>query len=74
MIVKNLYRYERAPGKFSVSFEKPEGKEYTELFRLIAEEGKAITNDGKEFYACIDTDTVTGFYEVDESEVIHGED
>ena len=68
MIIKTLYRYERAAGKTTTSPVKPEGKECTEIFRLIADEGKAITKDGVNTFCCVDVEDATGFYEIDEPE------
>ena len=64
MIIKVLYRYEREAGKITVSPEKPEC-DYTNKFRLIADEGKELTNDGENFTTCIDVDTPEGWYEVE---------
>lgn len=50
-----LYRYTRPEGGVTVSPVKPEG-EYTELYRLIADEGMVLT-DGTNITACTDTDT-----------------
>ncbi|MBP3206148.1 MAG: hypothetical protein J6M66_12105 [Lachnospiraceae bacterium] len=44
MIRKMLYRTEREGGGYTVSPERPEGKGYNVRWRLIAEEGRAITN------------------------------
>ena len=41
---KTLYRYLREDGGYTVSPVKPEGTAYTKRYRLIADEGKAITN------------------------------
>ena len=43
MIRKMLYRYQRPDGGYTVSPVKPEGH-YNVRWRLIAEEGMAITN------------------------------
>ena len=43
MITKTLYRYEREPGCITVSTEQPTNVEYTEIYRLIADEGKVLT-------------------------------
>lgn len=48
-----LYRYNRPDGGVSVSVEKPDG-EYSELFRLVADEGMMLT-DGVNITACTDT-------------------
>ena len=47
-----LYKYARADGGTTVSLNKPEG-EYTEMYRLVADEGKALT-DGNIIAPCID--------------------
>ena len=60
-----LYRYNRADGGVTVSPVKPDC-EYTEMVRLVADEGKVLTQDGESFTSCIDTDTADGWYEVDE--------
>ena len=59
-----LYRYERPDGGVTVSPDKPE-TEYTELFRIVADEGKAVTKDGTDLRAVVDTGTANGWYEVD---------
>lgn len=40
------------------------GKAVSKL-RLIADEGKALTTDGLEFWTCVDVDEITGWTEVD---------
>ena len=49
-----LYRYNRPDGGVTVSPVKPDG-EYTEMYRLVADEGMVLT-DGVDQTACIDTD------------------
>ena len=49
----NLYRYNRPDGGVTVSTQKPEC-EYTELYRLIADEGMILT-DGTIKTSCVDT-------------------
>lgn len=49
-----LYRYVRDGGGVTVSTERPE-TEYTELARLIADEGCVLT-DGETVTPCVDTD------------------
>lgn len=67
MQVKTLYKTVRENGGLIVSPYKPEeGTPYTEGVRLVADEGKFITQDGENLYYCIDTDTAEGWYEVDE--------
>jgi len=65
MQIVNLYRYNRENGGTTVSPIKP-NCEYTEMYRLIADEGKVLTTDGENFTSCTDTDTLDGWYEVDE--------
>ena len=65
MRVIKIYKYKRADGGITVSPIKPEC-EYTEMVRLVADEGKVLTNDSKNFTDCVDTDTANGWYEVDE--------
>lgn len=62
-----LYRYRRSDGGTTISPNEPEpGVEYTTLYRLISDEGKALT-DGTDFVTpCIDVDDVDGWYEIDE--------
>ena len=52
MIRKMLYKSERKGGGYTVSLIKPEGT-YQVRWRLIAEEGKAITN-GEQIVTVID--------------------
>lgn len=60
-----LYRYERECGGVTVSPVKPDA-EYVELFRLVADEGRALTQDGENLYPCVDVNTIEGWYEVDD--------
>ena len=54
MIRKMLYRYAREEGGYTVSLARPpEGVPYKVRWRLIAEEGKAIT-DGETTVTVID--------------------
>lgn len=64
MTVKTLYRYKREDGGITVSPEKPDC-EYTELVRLIADEGKMVTKDGENLFPVIDVNNAEGWYEVD---------
>ena len=57
-----LYRYEREGGGTTVSPEKPDC-EYTELYRLIADEGMELVKDDI-YTCCIDTDNVEDWEEV----------
>lgn len=66
MEVKTLYRYERKGGGTTVSPVKP-ACEYTELYRLIADEGMELVKDGVHT-DCVDTDTLDGWAEIEKSE------
>ena len=67
MEVKTLYRYEREGGGTTVSTEKPTC-EYEECYRLIADEGKALTQNGTDLYPVVDVDSTEGWYEVEHEE------
>ena len=67
MQIINLYKYTREDGGTTVSPIKP-NTEYTEMYRLIADDGKVLTKDGENFTTCIDTDIAEGWYEVDSHE------
>lgn len=56
-----LYRYTRPDGGISVSPIKP-NVEYTEMVRLIADEGKTLT-DGTNTTTCIDVSSTEGWTE-----------
>lgn len=49
-----LYRYTRPDGGVTVSTVKPDG-DYTELTRLVADDGYTLT-DGASYTSCTDTD------------------
>jgi hypothetical protein len=72
MQIINLYKYTRKDGGTTVSPIKP-NTEYTEMYRLIADDGKVLTKDGENFTTCVDTDTAEGWYEVDAPEEEHPE-
>ena len=59
-----LYRYEREGGGVTVSPTKPSG-EYTEMYRLVADEDMALTN-GEIITPCVDVESVEGWSEIDE--------
>ena len=63
MEIKPLYRFLREDGGFTESPEKPDGTEYTTRCRLIASEGKLLTNGDIETY-CIDVDSADGWSEI----------
>ena len=65
MTTIKIYKYVRADGGATVSPNKPEiGIMYTEMSRLVADEGKLLTN-GDCFVTCIDVDIPKGWKEVD---------
>ena len=63
MQIVNLYKYIRDDGGTTVSPVKP-NIEYTEMFRLIADEGKELVN-GDIHTSCIDVETTEGWIEVE---------
>lgn len=63
MIIMNTYKYYEDERHYCVSPIKPDC-EYTEAVRLIAEEGHAVTNDGINYYYCIDVDNADGWLEI----------
>lgn len=66
MTIKMLYKYQRPDGGYDVSPIKPEG-EYDLEYRIIADEGKLVTQDSENAYTCIDTDSILDWYEIDDS-------
>jgi hypothetical protein len=66
MQVITLYKYVRDDGGVTVSPIKPEC-EYTEMNRIIADEGKMLTNGSIETY-CTDVESVEGWVEIDAPE------
>ena len=65
MQIVNLYRYEREPEKITTSPIKPDdGIDYTIIYRLIADEGMAIT-DGTSIVECVDTNSSEGWADCD---------
>ena len=67
MEIKPLYGFLREDGGFTESPDKPDVKEYTTRYRLIASEGKLLTNGTTETY-CIDVDSADGWTEIDAPE------
>ena len=67
MQIINLYRYTRPDGGVSVSPVKPVG-EYESMYRLVADEGMALTKDGENLTSCADVESVEGWYEVESAE------
>ena len=70
MEIRTLYRYIREEGGVTVSPTAPESDvQFTEMFRIVAGDGKLVTFDGKDKYAVIDVDSCVGWYEVDDTEI-----
>lgn len=63
MQIVNLYKYIRNDGGTTISPIKP-NTEYTEMFRLIADEGKELMN-GDIRTSCIDVESTEGWSEID---------
>lgn len=59
-----LYKFTRADGGVSVSPRMP-NVPYTEMYRLVADEGKALTQDGVNTTICTDTEFPYLWREVD---------
>lgn len=59
-----LYRYFREDGGVNVSPIKP-NKQYTVLYRLVADENKVLTQDNIETCDCIDTESIDLWYEIE---------
>ena len=66
MQTMTVYRYIRADGGVSVSPDKPEGA-YTEMTRIIADEGKLLKLANGDYAGSIDTADASGITEVDEA-------
>lgn len=66
MEIRTLYRVNHSEGKVSVTPQKPTDGEYTETYRLIADEGKMLT-DGTDTFDCIDTDYPSKYTEISEN-------
>lgn len=67
-----LYKYDRADGGITVSPVKPEC-EYTEMFRIVADEGMVLTN-GDISTSCTDVESLDEWEEVDGGEDVSGEE
>lgn len=61
----NLYRYIRPDGGVTTSTVQPDGVAYDLRYRLIADEGKALT-DGAVVTYCADVATPDGWTEIDD--------
>ena len=65
MEVKTLYTYLNSKlDKVTSSLDKP-NCQFIEGVHIIADEGKAITKGGKNFYPVKDENSADGWYEVD---------
>lgn len=67
MQIINLYKYTRPDGGVTVSPVRPEG-EHEPMYRLVADEGMALTKDGENLTSCADVESVIGWYEVETTE------
>jgi hypothetical protein len=63
MQILKLYKYMRENGGVTVSPNKPDC-EYTEMYRIIADDGKMLTN-GDIVTPCTDVESVEGWEEID---------
>ena len=68
MEIRELYRFVREDGGVTVSPRKPDG-EYEITYRIIADEGKEVTQDSVNTFCCVDTDDKEGWYEVEAPEI-----
>lgn len=73
MQIVTLYKYERENGGLTVSPIKPDNTTYTIGYRLLADDGKAIT-DGTATVICVDVDSVEGWSDCELSEETDIED
>lgn len=62
-----LYRYTRPDGGVSTSPIKPDAGDYSLKYRLIADEGKLLT-DGTTVAGCVDVESPEGWTETDAPE------
>ena len=62
-----LYRYIRPDGGVTTSPIKPDTADYSLKYRLIADEGKLLT-DGTTVAGCVDVDSPEGWTETDAPE------
>lgn len=63
MQIIDLFKYTRPDGGVTVSPVRPEG-EYEPMYRLVADEGMALTKDGENLTSCADVESTVGWYEV----------
>lgn len=66
MKIQKLYKYTRKSGGVTVSTKQryPLTMPYTEMYRLVADEGKTLTN-GDIVTSCIDVESAEGWREID---------
>lgn len=63
MQIKTLYWYEREDGSITSSIFKPNC--YYEIgYRIVADAGKWVTQNGYDKYRCVDVENTYGWYEV----------
>jgi hypothetical protein len=67
-----LYKYIREDGGVTVSPIKP-NCEYTEMYRLIADEGKVLVN-GEIETTCADVDSAEGWTEIDDPNLVENKE
>lgn len=67
-----LYRYKREDGGITISPIKPDA-EYTNMYRLVADDGKELVKDGENATICVDVESDNGWYEIDAIEEEYGE-
>lgn len=65
MLIKELYKTHRPDGGVDVSPIQPDG-DYELLYRVIADEGKLVTDNGEDLYYCVDVEATEGWYEVND--------
>lgn len=63
MQIKPLYKYSRTEGGITITPIQPDVA-YTQLYRLVAEDGSEITN-GEITTTCIDVESYDGWHDVD---------
>ena len=67
MQIKTIYRFIREDGGTTITTERPAAN-YTICYRIIADNGKALTLDGTVLHDVVDTDSTVGWYEVNRPE------
>ena len=73
MLIKELYKTHRPDGGVDVSPIQPDG-DYELLYRVVADEGKLVTDNGEDLYYCVDVMSADGWYEVNDPNWIPGRD